>query len=159
MESGWNEPDVQVQQYLPANSTITWTLDPSFFKSRSGASLFPFNTSGSFTTGSGTTTTNDCNGDPTQAGIGTLSVFKSVHYVQTSASAPVLDNDLGASFTAVLIPPITNPVNQVSLQFNSTTKVLTNIFGRFFLNEQFPSQEALDAAYPPGNYVVTIKRA
>ena len=145
---------------LPANATITWTLDPTVFKSQSGTPLMAINNSGSFTTGSGQSNTNNpCNGGSTNTGLGSLSLFKSVRYVQTSASAPVVDPDSGAMFTASLQSPATNPVNQATLKLpNGTIKTLTNLFGTFLTFDEFASQEALDAAYPAGNYTVTMTR-
>jgi hypothetical protein len=146
---------------FPANTTITWALDPSVFKSQSGASLLAFNLNGSFTTGSGQSNTNNpCEGGSTNSGMGSLSLFKSVHYLQTSASPPVLDTESGAAVMAAsMVSPATNPVTQVSLQLpGGAIKPLTNLFGTFIRFDDFPSEQALDAAYPAGNYTVTITR-
>jgi Bacterial Ig-like domain len=149
----------QYNTALPANATITWTLDPSVFKSQSGTALFAVNLSGSFTTGSSQSNTNSpCNGGSTNTGIGSLSISKNVRYVQTNANPPVVDTESGAGFFAFLQSPATNPVTQVTLQLpNGTIKTLTNLFGFVFF-EQFASQEALDAAYPAGNYTVNMTR-
>jgi hypothetical protein len=146
---------------LPANATITWTLDPTAFMSQSGTPLFAFNLTGSFTTGSGSGgTTNLCNGGSTNTGSGVLLISKSVDYVQTSANPPAVDPDLGARFFAEVQSPATNPVMQATLLLPSgATKALTNLFGMFLMMDQFPTQETLDAAYQPGNYTVTIVRA
>lgn len=145
---------------FPANANITWTLDPAVFKDRNGTPLMALNNSGSFRTGSGSTDPNDpCGGGSTNNGTGSLSLFKSVQYIQTSDSTPVIDPDLGASFTASAVSPRANPFSEVSLQLpDGTTKPLESTFGYFFLLEQFESQAELDEAYPSGTYRITVKQ-
>jgi hypothetical protein len=63
-------------------------------------------------------------------------------------------------FAATVQSPATNPVTQAKIQLpNGTIKVLTNFYGSSFMAfDEFASQEALDAAYPAGNYIATITR-
>jgi Bacterial Ig-like domain len=146
---------------LPANTTITWVLDPNVFKDQSGTALLAINNSGTFTTGSGSSSNNGCNGGTsTNSNRGTISVYKSLRYVQTSASAPALDTDNPVFFAASVIGPKTNPVSQATLQLPSgATKTLTGFAGSFFVLDQFSSQAELDASYPAGAYKITVQFA
>jgi hypothetical protein len=146
---------------FPANTTISWTLDPSVFKDTSGGELMAVNNSGSFTTGSGESNPNDpCNGGGTNSNSGALSMFKSINYIQTSTAAPAIDPDSGATFGVFLKGSATDPVSQASFQLpNGTTKSVTNFFGSFMFYDQFSTEAAMDAAYPSGAYKFTIKTA
>lgn len=145
---------------LPTNATISWTLEPAGFKSQSGAELLPVNNTGSFTTGSGSTDPNDpCSGS-TNLLTGVINVSKSVYYIQDSAAAPRLDPDLTAVFSVSVTGPTANPVSEASVQLpNGTTQTITNLFGHFSLFAEFANEAEMDAAYPSGNYKVTVKLA
>jgi hypothetical protein len=153
----------------PANATVTWTLDPTVFKAQDGTPLIAINNSGSFTTGSGGSTTNNLpctGGSSTNSGFGSISLFKSVRYLQTSASTPVIDGSDGATFAASVTSPATNPVTSASIQFNGISKPLTNLAanipglaGQFLLFDSFSSESAMNVAYPAGAYTLTIIRA
>ena len=146
---------------LPASSLITWTLDPSGFQSASGAPLLAQNSSGAFTTGTGQGNSNDpCDGGSTNVTTGVINLFKSISYLQTNASAPVIDPGIGATFLALVSWPPGNPITEASVRLpGGTVKTIPNLFGTLFLSEQFTNQEALDAAYPAGSYEVTIQQA
>jgi hypothetical protein len=149
---------------FPANAAISWTLNPEGFKGATGLPLMPFNNTGTFTTGSGQSSggggTGPCDGGPEDDHLGSLALFKGVNYIQTHPNAPVIDPEDGAMFSAFLKSPATNPVTQATLRLpNGTTKPLTSFFGQFMVFEEFSSREALDAAYPAGQYQVTMKRA
>lgn len=136
---------------LPANATINWALNTSSFLDLAGNTLFAFNTSGAFTTGSGTGCTAQTNG---------FSITKNADYVQTSDAAPALDPDPGPTFGAFLSPPAGNPFSGAAVTLpNATVKTLTNFFGTFFFFETFSSVAGLDAAYPSGNYTATVQRS
>jgi hypothetical protein len=146
---------------FPASTVISWTLDPAVFKDKAGGALMPVNNSGIFTTGSGSGSTNGpCDDDPSNDGLGVVSVAKMVQYLQTSASPPVIDPDSGAVFSASVTSPATNAVTQATLQLpNGTSKPLTSLFGHIFLMEQFDTIEDLDKAFPSGVYKLTVQRA
>ena len=151
---------------LPASATITWTLDPSGFKALDGTPLLAINNSGNFTTAGGGTGTNSPCGSTGSTNSGSISLFKTVRYVQTSASAPVIDPSEGALFGAFVASPTNNPVTQATLQFNGTTRTLTNLGAslpglptEFMLTDSFSSESAMNAAYPPGTYTFTVVRA
>ncbi len=146
---------------LPSNATITWTLDPTVFKDKSGVALLSVNNSGSFTTGSGQSNPNDpCNGGSTNSNNGSLSMSKTIHYLQTSAAPPVIDPDSGAVFAASAVSPKSNPFTEATVVLpNGTTKSLPNLFGTFFLVEEFATEAALEAAYPSGTYAISVKQA
>ncbi|HKS36314.1 MAG TPA: Ig-like domain-containing protein [Verrucomicrobiae bacterium] len=136
---------------LPTNATINWTLNTSSFLDLAGNPLAPFNTTGSFTTGSGTGCTAQTNG---------FSITKSADYVQTSDAAPSLSPDPGATFGASLFPPAGSSITGATVTLpNATVKTLTSFFGTFFFFESFSSVAELDAAYPSGNYTATVQRS
>jgi hypothetical protein len=154
---------------FPANSAITWTLNPTGFTDTSGNPLtFSQNISGMFFTASGSTGGggggggggNPCQGGSTNSGAGIFSVSKSFSYTQSGTTAPTLDSNTGAIFAASLTSPTNNPVTQVTLTLpNGSTRVLSNFFGSPFITfEQFSTEAALEAAYPAGSYTAHIVR-
>lgn len=150
------------QPALPANAAIFWTLNPdpdvAGFANQSGTPLASGEFTGFFMTGAGTGggTNDPCTStNQQQAG---FSVTKSVDYVQRSAAPPVIDPDSGAMFGAMASGTATRPLASASLQYpTGKTVPLTNLFGStFFLPdlESYPTQEAMDAQYPNGIYVM-----
>lgn len=150
---------------FPSNSVITWQLNPAsqpLFSDLAGNLLFPGIFSGQFTTSS-SEGTNKPPCDPTSDDEGGgFSMSKVANYTQTSAAPPVLDTNTAAMFSTFVGSPTNNVVTQASLTLPSGALLpLTNFFGgSFFLmdNTLFPTIEALETAYPPGNYSLTIGR-
>ena len=151
------------QPALPASAAIFWTLNPdpdvAGFADQSGTPLASAEFTGFFMTGAGTGggTNEPCTStNQQQSG---FSVTKSVDYVQTSAAPPVIDPNSGAMFSAMASGSATRPLASASVQFpTGKTVPLTNLFGStFFLPDinPYPTQEALDAQYPNGTYVMT----
>lgn len=145
---------------LPANSVITWTLNPSGqpqnFRDVAGNPLPADEYSGLFITGS---STNDpCL--PVDDGRGSGGPAKHLFYVQTSAAAPVPDPEGPATFLGMTTSPTNNPVTAARLQVpGGPLLTLTNFFGRAFLTmEEYASQGALDTARPAGNYTLQLTR-
>ncbi len=162
---------------LPSNTTITYTLIPATattpgFAGSDGTpldtSLFPasltFTTAGGGGTnpGGGSTTNNPCS--PTSNTNGSsYFLSKEVMYVQTGANPPVVDtaNDYsGALFMGSFHAP-TMSVSAVTVRVpNGTTVSFTNLFGNLLMMPSvYPSQEALDAQFPGGNYTLTIVKS
>jgi hypothetical protein len=143
---------------LPGGTLITWTLNPP----NATVPLMDENsqplpmTTGSFTTASGNP---PCDPDGIPDTFGNCYLTKSVSYQQTGAQAPTLStNDLPLAAAGVL-SPATNVVTAATLRLpNSTSKPLTPLLGRHFLNETFATQAALDAAFPDGAYQLSMTR-
>ncbi len=160
------------QGNLPAGATITWRLNPTSspfgnFKDLAGNEL-PVNVfAGSFSTAGGSTTTNSppsaspsdyCHSGVTnEPGNGAYTLFKTVNYVQTNNAAPVIDPELGATFASFLNPRTNQSYSSASITIpGGSTRSLSNFFGSYyFLYQTFPSQAALDAAFPNGLYHFT----
>src|SRR6185369_447690 len=135
---------------------ITWDL--SSFKSADGTPILALNVQGKFTTSSGSSTNNPCD-NPGGSKTAGFSLFKQVRYTQSSVNAPVLETDSPASFAVSLVSPSTNSVTQATLKVPSgSTSTLMNLFGTFFLFDNFNTQNELDAAYPTGVYTLTVSR-
>lgn len=147
---------------FPANTMIVWGLETSGFQDLAGNELEGENTGGFFRTGSGQSSTNNpcTGGNPEDLGVGVVTLHKSYNYLQTSAATPVVDPEQGISFYASLSSPDTNPVTRATLVLpNGASQTLTNMMGfAFVLMAEFPTKEALDAAYPAGTYTVQMQR-
>lgn len=159
---------------FPANSTVTWTLNPvagaaSNFRDTAGHELAT--TQGSFSTGAGSTgggtgggtggTTSGCQTPPTETGKGYGVVMKMLDFVQTGNTAPVPDTESPASFVVSYGPATNQNVTKVVLTSpSSISKTLENPFGSiFFLNEEYNSAATLDAAEPAGTYTLAATGA
>lgn len=150
---------------FPSNAIITWQLNPPtspLFTDLAGNPLLPGIFSGQFTTSSSQgTNVPPCDPDSDEEG-GGFSISKAANYVQTSAAPPVLDTNTAAMFSAFVGSPTNNLVTQASLTLpNGAIQPMTNFFGDdFFLmgDNVFPTIEALQTAYPPGNYTLSIQR-
>ena len=146
---------------LPANATITWKLNPTDgaatnFRDLAG-NVLPVNQSqGSFSTAAGGGDPNDpCN--PTgDDGRGGGSIFKALNYVQVGNTVPVLDPEMPATASAFVRAGTNQAISAVSLTTPVGTENLTSLFGNFFLSEEFTNAASLEAAFPAGNYTVTL---
>jgi hypothetical protein len=142
---------------FPANATITWKLNPTAgaaanFRDLAGNVLSQVQ--GSFTTGDAPEP-EPCE-QPGNDGQGAGSIFKSLNFVQTGNTAPVPDTELTGQFVAVFRPGTNQSITAVSVVAPSKTMNLQNLFGSFMTNDVFSSAAALQTAYPPGNYTVTL---
>ena len=145
---------------LPPGAVITWKINPSNALIKLGAEedQFPANpASGTFTT-----VGEACDPDGIPDAYGTVGLFKSVTYLQTSAAAPVLKSDELPGLSVIVLSPDVNAVTGASFtKPGSATQItITNLLGFGFINaEEFTTQAPLDAAYPNGTYSFTLNRA
>lgn len=144
---------------LPGSSTISWEINPvdGFLKLGDEETFFPVaNASGSFTTVEGT----NCNPDGVPDSFGRYFLFKNLIYLQSGSSPPVIDAELPAVFFANVESPDINAVLGASLKLpNGTTTNLSFFGNEYFIGGPFDSEAEMDAAYPAGNYEVTMTRS
>jgi hypothetical protein len=158
---------VTAQGGFPANSTITWKLNPTAnnpnnFKSVGGAELPVGQFQGSFTTGAGGPGDPGDPCDPNgggDSGLGFGSIYKTVNYTQSGNNAPVLDAETPALVGATYGPASNHVVTAVTLAGPGVSMNLTSAFGIFFAGQQFATSEALDAGFPAGTYTVSAAGA
>jgi hypothetical protein len=158
---------VTAQGGFPANATVTWKLNPTAgnaanFKSASGTELPVGQFQGSFTTAGGSDPgdPNDpCDPNGGDNGLGFGAIYKGVNYTQSGDQAPVLDPEMAAAFSASYRGASNQNVTAVSVAGPAGTMNLTNTFGFFLGNREFATPEALDAAFPAGDYTVTATGA
>jgi len=85
-----------------------------------------------------------------------------VTLVQTGPGMPVpkAAGAFSVAFVATLQSPANNPVVSATLKLpNGQTVTIPNTFGRLFsFFKDFPDEFAMDAEFPSGNYVATIRR-
>lgn len=163
MTPSWS-PDFTVltltyNEDLPGSSTITWEINPAgspFFLKENAIGVFPFdNASGSFTTVEGS----NCNPDGVPETYGKYRFFKNLIYVQVGASDPVLDAEVPAAASVSIESPAIDPVETATLMFPSGASTsLPSFLNQFVTGGAFDSQAEMDAAYPPGNYRMTMTR-
>lgn len=159
-----NNGQVLVATYIPgfpANSTITWKLNPSVgnanFKDVAGNLLAVNQYQGTFTTAGGGTGTNDpCNGGGGDDGRGAGTIYKSLNFVQTGNNAPVPDSEMAASFSSFFNAGTNQVISAVSVTGPGGTENLMNLFGNFLLSEEFSGGAALETAFPAGNYTMAL---
>jgi hypothetical protein len=146
---------------FPADSTITWELnptvnDPNNFKDVAGNPLASVVYKGSFFTGEGGGGSVDpCDGGgDTSAGFYSLS--KTIHYYQTNNSAPIFDSTNQAAFFAGFRSPTNFTTSAVTLTGpGNLNQNLPNSFGFFFFQDSVANESTLNTAYPSGNYTFT----
>ena len=141
----------------PAGTSIHWTLEggPTGFRDLAGNPLATV--SGGFNTTGNDTNAGGCDGaSPVEAaGFG---MFKLVNFRQTDAGAPGQDPTNGATFQAFLRVP--DAPGRAALEFPADPapkphqlKFFAPIrAGLELFSEPFANAEALDAAYPAGQY-------
>jgi hypothetical protein len=152
----------------PGNATITYTLNPPGaapgFKDLSGTPLPT--TQGSFSTGTGGGGSGDpCDDDPQGRNSAGFFLAKFTQYVQTNDSQPSLvtgEDELAVVFQAIVNSPTNNPVTEARVTApGNRTLVLSNFFGgtTFMYFQEFATPAEMDAAYPAGNYTLTVRRS
>ena len=140
---------------LPANTQITWTLNPSNatmdFEDLDGNPLPTI--TGSFTTaGSSTPST----------GTNVCTLFKTLAYYQTDASTVSPATNVPAFFNATVMATNGNPISAAALLFpgSSQPMALSQLPGQslFTYNNYYNSQALLDTAIPAGTYTFSLLR-
>ena len=141
----------------PANSEVTWEVDPGQFTGADGTQLVaPM--SGSFQTAAksgsgGTTPCNQTAPDPNQ---GSYTVAKAMQYVQNDPTHMVPSADSAAAFNTILVASPKNKISSVFLVLPDGTRqeMLGYLAQTFVLgaNTTYASPAALNAAYPDGTY-------
>lgn len=135
---------------LPANSTLGWTLNPGAFgngfRDLAGNLLAP-DLNGSFSTGSGTVTGPD---------VKFYGVAKAIGYEQTGAGAPALEAPAYRfnSFVDTQAGGLTSAT--LKLPSNATQALSADGSESWGLEAEYPTQAALDAAYPNGPYTLNF---
>jgi hypothetical protein len=89
--------------------------------------------------------------DPTR---GYVSVRKTVHYKQVDDSAPVIDPEFQVVFGSQYLAAADQDVTAVSVTGPTGTIRMINNAGMFLGNRTFTSREALETAFPAGNYTI-----
>ncbi|MCC6231805.1 MAG: Ig-like domain-containing protein, partial [Verrucomicrobiales bacterium] len=150
---------------LPGSATIGWELNPAdalfTLDSAEGDPLPSGLYQGSFTTAAGGGPDPvDCNAGEIPDSWGSYSMNKGAAYQQTSAADPVpgLDNPFtagafinsGQGGAAVTAGSLTFPGGAV--------KTLEGLFGTFFVGDEYATEAAMEAAYPPGAYTLKFTR-
>jgi hypothetical protein len=144
---------------IPADTEVTWTLNPSGsalpFRSATGE-ILP-SVSGRFTiTSGGPTETNqeDCVG--IDIGAGFYSFNKGVWYEQIGAAEPVVRSQFPNFVSVQVGPPDAGPVvTGASLTLpGGSRKVLTGFSSLFSTSLTATDEAALDASFPSGNYTL-----
>ena len=153
------------QPGLPANETITWTLNPTpgqanNFRAADGDELPSGIYQGSFTVaaGGGPVDPNDPCGPGVDDGMGFGSVAKQANFVQVGNNDPVLDIEQETMMAATYRGASNQTVTAVSVS-GPASLTLTNLFGSFNAFRQYDSISALESAFPPGNYTINATGA
>ena len=141
---------------LPANADVNWTLNPanSMLPLTSSSGVPLMTVSGSFRTGSNGSGGCDQTGLP--PGWGNYSINKTSFYEQTSAADPLPAAQSPFFFGAFVQSPSSGPTvtgGSVTRPDN-TQDGLQGLGGSFFFSTNPPTEPALDAAYPGGNYTL-----
>jgi hypothetical protein len=135
----------------PANKMIVWMVDG---ENPAGDALAG-TSGGMFATGSGGT------GGTCTNEIGSLTVAKGVLYSQTSAGAPTLEPTFPYAFVACASVACSNWTTTnitLSISGGATTNLpITPIPGHYSLTVPAASSTGLEAAFPNGNYIFTLK--
>ncbi len=160
----WNEDYTAVTlDYagnLPPGAQITWTINPANTTlplSSEDADQVPT------TTGSFTTSGQSCDPDGLPDEWGSVSLFKSVTYLQTSTATPALKPDEKPTLFAGVSSPDNNDVDEATFTKpgSATAIPLTAVPlspPTFFYTEEFDSQLLMDVAYPSGSYGFNLTR-
>jgi hypothetical protein len=142
---------------LPGEASISWQINPASAVIKLGAEedLIPVDSaSGSFATAPG-----GCDPDGVPDGFGSIVLQKLLTYMQTADAAPVLSTDEPPAFFALADSPADNLVTAAGVELpGGETREYTPVFGSHFFTDEFESQSALDAAYPAGQYEITLAR-
>jgi hypothetical protein len=140
----------------PANLTVSWNLpgQSAGFRDVAGNPLVSAN--GLFGTPSGSIP--DCDADPVDDAHFSLS--RMVHHLQTSSAVGGINPTNQAVFN--VISSISNSPGRAAIEYsvgpNRQLRLLTPIFGGTeFLQQSFPTEAALDAAFPPGAYLFQLR--
>ncbi len=138
----------------PANLTVTWNLpgQSAGFRDVDGNPLVP--NAGVFLTSSGSDP--DCDENP----VNNFSLSKVVNHLQTSSAVGGINPTNQALIYA--FSSISNSPGRGAIEYsagaNRQLRFLTPIFGGTeFFQESFPTEAALDAAFPPGAYVFQLR--
>ena len=141
---------------LPADSTVSWTLNPagSMFPLTSSGGVPLATVSGSFKTGSGGG--GGCSQTGFPPGWGNYSITKNYTYDQTSAADPVPASQSPFLFGAFVQSPSGGPdVTAGSVTLPDSTSLDLDGFGStFFYATNPPTENALDTAFPAGAYTL-----
>lgn len=147
---------------LPGTTAISWELNPA--DAQSGLELSSANgdvlanAKGSFTTGAGGGGGGggSCDPDSVPDDWGSYAMFFDHHYVQTSAAVPSPSSESPFSFGTFVRGPTAGPeVSAGALTVpGKPQQPLQGAFGSFVLSTQLDTEAELDAAYPPGAYVL-----
>ena len=149
---------------FPGDATISWELNPTAggpnnFRDIGGNPLPSGTFSGSFTTAAGGGDPTDPCDDPTDPsdGSGFGSVAKYLDYVQVGNNAPVPDPESEPMFMASFQSPETQTTSSVTITGpGGLDATLDSFFNSFFYSESFATAAELEAAYPAGQYTLTV---
>lgn len=163
-QASWNNDStvltISFTSNLPGGAQISWTINPDnnisgLVLSSENADIVP-KTTGLFTTEAGST----CDPDGIPDTYGSISLFKSATYQQTSTATPTLKNDELPAFYAGVRSPQANSVTSATLTGPGSTDIpLTGFSGTFFASDQKTTQTELDTSYPAGTYSFSLNRS
>lgn len=152
---------VECSGNLPAGQLISWTINPDGMITppliSEDADIVP-TTSGSFTTAG-----QSCDPDGFPDEWGSVTLFKSVTYLQTSTATPVLKPDEKPALFVGVSSPDNNAVSGATFTKPgagaSTPLTLLPISPpTFFYSEEFNTENDLNSAYPSGSYGFNLTR-
>lgn len=141
---------------LPANTTITWTLNPP---DATLAIMDDYNdplplTTGSFTTGSGA--------QPADTNFCLCSLTKTADYTQTGPSTLAVYSNVPAFYSGSVAGTSADPVASASLTISgvSQARAFSTLPGQTDFSDLagFGSQALMDAAFPTGIYTFNAQR-
>ena len=143
---------------IAPGTMVTWTLNPSGttvpLRSALGEPLATTNGSYRIVSNTGGSTNEMCEILPPLGGSYILT--KALEHDQPSADVVVPRAQAPANFGAfVQSPPAGPSVTNASVTLpDNTVKIITNQFGHFTLYESHTTEAALEAASPPGSYIM-----
>ena len=143
---------------IALNTAVGWTLNPAGvttpIKSAAGVALATTTGTYKIANNSGGNPVETC--PPPSPALGAYTLSKQLQYSQTSSADPVVAAGSPGVFVISVQSPSAGPaVTGGSVTFpGGSSKTLALQVGVFRLPETYPSQAALDAARPAGNYLL-----